>query len=91
MLFAYHRKAEAELRQLIEHGYGQSFADFSRDLAWVALPLPIGDRRLSVVVAGPEFRMAAKMAEVAAIMTKSIQRHCPSPEQSKAIQGVPAR
>jgi IclR family transcriptional regulator, acetate operon repressor len=82
---------EAELRQSIERGYGESFADYSRDLAGVALPLPIGDRRLSVVVAGPEFRMASKMADVAAIMTKSIQRHCPGPEQLKAILGVLGR
>ena len=82
---------EAELRQSIERGYGQSFADFSRDLAGVALPLPIGDRRLSVVVAGPEFRMASKMTDIAAIMTKAIQRNCPSPEQLKAILSVLAR
>jgi DNA-binding IclR family transcriptional regulator len=72
---------EAELRQSVERGYCQSFADFSRDLAGVARPLPIGDRRLSVVVAGPEFRMRSKMDEVAGIMKKSIQRHCPNPEQ----------
>lgn len=72
---------EAELRQSVERGYGRSFADFSRDLAGVARPLPIGDRRLSVVVAGPEFRMRAKMDDVAGIMRKSIQRHCPNPEQ----------
>jgi IclR family acetate operon transcriptional repressor len=79
---------ETELRQSVERGYGQSFADFSRDLAGVAMPLPIGDRRLSVVVAGPEFRMSSKMADVAAIMTKAIQRNCAAPEQLKAIQGM---
>jgi IclR family transcriptional regulator, acetate operon repressor len=74
---------EAELRQSIERDYCQSFADFSRDLAGVAKPLPIGDRRLSVVVAGPEFRMRAKMSEVADIMAKSIQRHGPNGEPLK--------
>jgi IclR family transcriptional regulator, acetate operon repressor len=39
----------------------KSFVDFSRDLAGVALPLPIGDRRLSVMLADPEFRVASKM------------------------------
>jgi IclR family acetate operon transcriptional repressor len=71
---------EAELRQSVERGYCQSFADFSRDLAGVARPLPIGDRRLSVVVAGPEFRMRSKMDDVAGIMNKSIKRHSPNPE-----------
>jgi len=32
--------------------------------------------------------MASKIAEVAIIMTKSIQRNCPSPERLKAIRGV---
>jgi hypothetical protein len=40
------------------------------------------------VVAGPEFRMASKITEVAIIMTKSIQRNCPRPEQLKAVMGV---
>jgi hypothetical protein len=40
------------------------------------------------VVAGPEFRMASKITEVDIIMTKSIQRNCPRPEQLKAILGV---
>jgi len=76
---------------VIDFQVGKAFVDFSRDLAGVALPLPIGDRRLSVVVAGPEFRMASKMTDIAAIMTKAIQRNCPSPEQLKAILSVLAR
>jgi len=37
---------------VIDFQVGKAFVDFSRDLAGVALPLPIGDRRLSVMVAG---------------------------------------
>ena len=77
---------EAELRQSVERGYCQSFADFSRDLAGVARPLPIGDRRLSVVVAGPEFRMRPRMNDFAAILKRSVQRHCPHPEHSATTQ-----
>jgi len=77
---------EAELRQSVERGYCQSFADFSRDLAGVARPLPIGDRRLSVVVAGPEFRMRPRMNDFAAILKRSVQRHCPHPEHSATKQ-----
>jgi hypothetical protein len=40
------------------------------------------------VVAGLEFRMASKITVVSIIMTKSIQRNCPSPERLKAILGV---
>lgn len=61
---------EAELRISIERGYCQSFADYSRDLAGVAIPLPVGDRRLSLVVAGPEFRIGSKTTEVAATLKR---------------------
>jgi len=63
---------EAELRNSIERGYCQSFADYSRDLAGAAIPLPIGDRRLSVVVAGPEFRIGPKVAEVASLIARTV-------------------
>lgn len=79
---------ETELRKSSERGYCQSFADFSQDLLGIAQPLPIGGRRLSVVVAGPEFRMGTKMPEVAAIMTSSIKRHCPEPEQLQLIRAA---
>ena len=79
---------ETELRKSIERGYCESFADFSPDLLGIAQPLPIGNRRLSVVVAGPEFRMNTKMADVAAIMTSSIKRHCPDPKQLDLIRAA---
>jgi IclR family transcriptional regulator, acetate operon repressor len=66
---------ETELRASLARGYCQSFADYSRDLAGVAIPLPVGDRRLSVVVAGPEFRFGPKIPEVAALLTRLTQRH----------------
>jgi IclR family acetate operon transcriptional repressor len=72
---------EAELRQSVKRGHCQSFGDFSRDLGGGAMPLPIGDRRLSIVLAGPEFRVRPKMDEVIDTMKKLIQRHHPNPEQ----------
>ncbi|GLR85109.1 IclR family transcriptional regulator [Bradyrhizobium iriomotense] len=65
---------EAELRNSIARGYCQSFGDYSRDLAGAAIPLPIGDRRLSVVVAGPEFRIGPKVPDVAALIARTIDR-----------------
>jgi IclR family transcriptional regulator, acetate operon repressor len=65
------------LRKSVERGYCESFADYSRDLAGTAKPLPTEGRRLSVVVASPEFRMREKISEFAAIIAKSLQRHCP--------------
>ncbi len=68
---------EAELRASADRDYCQSFADYSRDLAGVAIPLPIGDRRLSVVVAGPEFRIGNKTSDIAATLKKFVERHRP--------------
>lgn len=65
---------ETELRNSIARGYCQSFGDYSRDLAGAAIPLPIGDRRLSVVVAGPEFRIGPKVPDVAALIARTIER-----------------
>jgi len=66
---------EAELRASIERGYCQNFDGYSRDLAGFAMPLPIGNRRLSVVVAGPEFRLGAKTLQIASLLKASIERY----------------
>ncbi len=65
---------ETELRVSRERGYCQSFADYSKDLAGVALPLPLGDRRLSAVLAGPIFRLEPKMAEIAKMIADAAAR-----------------
>jgi IclR family transcriptional regulator, acetate operon repressor len=70
---------EAELRRSAERGYHQSLADYSPDLAGVALPLPLGERRLSVVVAGPMFRMVDRLGHVAEIIRRAVQRHVGQP------------
>lgn len=71
---------EAELRRSVERGHCQSFGDYSQDLGGGAMPLPVGDRRLSIVVAGPEFRVRPRMDDVIAIMRRSVERHRPRPE-----------
>lgn len=65
---------EAELRASTERGYCQNFDGYSRDLAGFAVPLPIGNRRLSVVVAGPEFRLRAKTVQIADLLKASVER-----------------
>ena len=66
---------EAELRRSIERGYCVSYADFSADLAGVGLPLGLTDRRISVVVAGPKFRIEDLVDHVAAAIDRAIKRH----------------
>lgn len=68
---------EAELRRSIERGYCVSYADFSADLAGVAMPLNVLERRLSVVVAGPMFRMERRVEQVATAIGDAIKRHGP--------------
>ncbi|HEX2136607.1 MAG TPA: IclR family transcriptional regulator [Microvirga sp.] len=66
---------EAELRRSIERGYCVSYADFSPDLAGVGVPLGLAERRLSVVVAGPIFRMEHRIDQVASAIHRAIKRH----------------
>jgi hypothetical protein len=43
------------------------------------LPLSLGERRLSVVVAGPMFRMVDRLGHVAEIIQRAVQRHLGQP------------
>lgn len=62
---------EQELSAAKRRGYHQSNAEYTPDLAGVALPLP-GPRRLSIVVVGPVSRCLNKRPETAAIMRKRL-------------------
>jgi DNA-binding IclR family transcriptional regulator len=65
---------ETELRRAAARGYHLSIGDFSADLVGVALPLPIGQRRFSLVVAGPQFRCLDRVPAIAATITRAIER-----------------
>jgi DNA-binding IclR family transcriptional regulator len=65
---------EAKLAEEMARGWHSSFAEFSPDLAGVALPLPVGERRLSIVIAGPMFRMQDRMAEIAAMVSDAVRK-----------------
>lgn len=65
---------EAELRRSAARGYHFSDGDFSRDLVGVALPLPINNRRLSIVVAGPRFRCLDRVSEIAGLLQQALER-----------------
>ncbi|MGU3493932.1 IclR family transcriptional regulator [Xanthobacteraceae bacterium A53D] len=63
---------EAELAAADKRGYHQSASEFIPDLAGVALPLPLGPRRLSLVVAGPTSRCLERRPATAAIMQRAV-------------------
>ncbi|MEH3143826.1 MAG: IclR family transcriptional regulator [Methylobacterium frigidaeris] len=66
---------ERELTEAERRGYHQSASEYIADLAGVALPLPLGARRLSIVVAGPTSRCLARRPETAAILRAALARH----------------
>jgi len=65
---------EAELRRSAARGYHFSNGDFSKDLVGVALPLPVGQRRLSIVVAGPQFRCLDRVPAIAQTIQSAVAR-----------------
>jgi len=65
---------EARLDEAAEMGWHQSNTEFTPDLAGVALPLPGGERLLSVVVVGPVSRCLERRPEMAAITIKHLAR-----------------
>lgn len=66
---------EQELRIAQERGYHQSNSEYIPDLAGVSLPLQVGARALSLVVAGPVSRCLERRPETAAIMIDAVAAH----------------
>lgn len=64
---------EAEIEAAAARGYHQSNAEFTPDLAGVALPLPYAGRRLSIVVVGPVSRCLGRRKEIAASMAAKLK------------------
>lgn len=66
---------EAALRDAAGRGWHESHGDHAPDLTGVAVPLPLGERRLSLVVAGPEFRMIGRLPRVADMIRQALVRY----------------
>ncbi|MEM9061573.1 MAG: IclR family transcriptional regulator [Pseudomonadota bacterium] len=63
---------EKEISESIKRGWFQSLHEYDADLAAVALPLVIADRRLALAVAGPVSRLGARCADVAESLSSRI-------------------
>ncbi|MBB4630860.1 IclR family transcriptional regulator [Sphingosinicella soli] len=63
---------EVELKHAAKRGWHQSNAEYTPDLAGVALPLPGSDRNMSVVVVGPVSRCLERRPEMAAIVARHL-------------------
>lgn len=66
---------EAELKRAAERGYHYNPAGNVPDLHGVALPLPIEMRRLSIAIAGPNYRIAGREDEMAGVIRRALKRH----------------
>lgn len=65
-------RVEADLAEALARGYHQSHAEYTPDLAGVALSLPWGGRRLSIVVVGPVSRCLERRPALAATVAEHI-------------------
>lgn len=65
---------EAELREAELRGYHQSDCGYMPDLAGVAMPLPLPERRLAIVVAGPVSRCLGRRAGIAGSIREALRR-----------------
>jgi len=61
-------RVEAELVAAQTRGFHQSNAEYTPDLAGVALPLPFGGRRRAIVVVGPVSRCLERRSQIAMII-----------------------
>ena len=66
---------EAALREATGRGWHESHGDHTPDLTGVAIPLALGERKLALVVAGPEFRMAGRLPQIAVTMKAALVRY----------------
>lgn len=65
-------RIEADLAEAAERGWHQSNAEYTPDLAGVALPLPLSGRRLSIVTVGPVSRCLTRRPAFAAMLQRQI-------------------
>jgi IclR family acetate operon transcriptional repressor len=75
-------RIEADLKEAAERGYHQSSSEYIPDLAGVSFELPVGSRRLAIVVAGPTSRCLARRPVTATIMSRAIQEFLNDPSTS---------
>lgn len=66
---------EAELEEALRRGYHRSDSEFIPDLAGVAMPIEVNQRKLSVVVAGPTSRCLVRQPETARLIKQELASH----------------
>ncbi len=68
-------EVEREIQASIERGWFQGNAEYTPDLGGVALPFQLDNRCFAVLVAGPTFRVASRLPELANILARHIDNY----------------
>jgi len=63
---------EHEIRISRNRGWFQSIHEYDADLAAVAIPLTVDERRLAIVVAGPVYRVGEQCGEIATTLRRLV-------------------
>lgn len=72
-------EVEAEIQHSIERGWFLNYNGYAPDLLGLAIPLPLTDRALALMVAGPAFRMLDRLSELAAVLRSEIDCYTAEP------------
>lgn len=67
-------EVQKEIDLSIERGWFEGHAEFTPDVGGVALPLPMSDRHLAVLVGGPMFRVQPLYPKLAITIREAIER-----------------
>lgn len=68
-------QVEAEIAASLERGWFEGRAEYTRDLGGVAVPLAFGERRYALLVAGPMFRVASRLPELAQVLRQRLDAY----------------
>jgi DNA-binding IclR family transcriptional regulator len=68
-------EVEADIQKSIKRGWFLNVNGFIPDLLGVAMPLPLPDRQLCLLVAGPVFRVGDHLDELVAALRAEVDRY----------------
>lgn len=66
---------EAEIAASLQRGWFEGNAEYTQDLGGVAMPFAIGERRYALLVAGPMFRVAARLPQLAGLLRERLAQY----------------
>ncbi|WP_233233870.1 IclR family transcriptional regulator [Bordetella sp. LUAb4] len=68
-------QVEAEIAASVQRGWFEGNAEYTQDLGGVAMPFAFGERRYALLVAGPMFRVASRLPELARVLRERLAEY----------------